>query len=117
MDLSATFNFLSNSDKPIVLRRLTYGGMVLDVQCLARVTLFNPQAQFQIEQAGGIAQGDRQCIISNTEIDAKGWPGPPRRGDILVILDEGVTTSVLGCDVSDLGGTRVRHNLTLRGGG
>jgi hypothetical protein len=67
--------------------------------------------------AGGIAQGDRVCIISNTEIDRKGWPGPPRRGDIMVILDEGVTTSVLGCDVSDIGGTTVRYDLTLRGGG
>jgi hypothetical protein len=117
VDLRATFNFLSGSDRAVLLRRLTYGGMVLDVQCQARVTQFVPQGQYQIEQAGGIAQGDRVLVISDTEISEKQWPGPPRRGDIIVLVDEGVTTSVLGCDVSDLGGTTVRYDLTLRGGG
>lgn len=117
MQLNATFSLLGGSNKPVLLRRMTGGGLVLDVLCMGRVTQWTPQVHFQIEQAGGIAQGDRVLIISNEEISRKGWPGPPRRGDMVILLDEGVSTSVLGCDVSDLFGTRVRHDLTLRGGG
>ena len=118
MQLTATHTFLATgTHKPVLLRRMSGGGLVLDVQCQARINQWTPQAQYQIEQSGGIAQGDRTCIISNEEIERKGWPGPPRRGDMVIILDEGVSTTVLGCDVSDLFGTRVRHDLTLRGGG
>jgi len=117
MQLSATFSFLSGSNKPVLLRRMTGGGLRLDVQCMARVVTATPEMRYEIERAGGIAQIDRHCIISNTEIEQKGWPGPPRRGDLLYIIDERYSASILGCDSADLLGTYVRHDLTLRGSG
>jgi hypothetical protein len=117
MQLSATFSFLSGSDKPVILRRMTAVGMRLDVQCMARVTVATPEMRYEIERAGGVAQIDRLCIISNTEIEAKQWPGPPRRGDLLYIIDERYSAMILGCASRDLLGMDVRHDLTLRGSG
>lgn len=102
----------------ILLRRLSGRGIYLEVRCAARIDKFTPEMLHQIEQAGGIAQGDRTCIISNREIARQRWPGPPRRGDMVIILgangnDE--TTSVTGCDTSAYQGQIIRHDLTLRG--
>lgn len=117
MNLGACFDRLALSNSPVILRRMTVGGLFLDVKCQARVTQWTPQVHYQIEQAGGIAQGDRHCIISDKEMTRKRWPGPPRRGDMIIILDEGVSTSVLGCDSSDIHSVTTRHDMTLRGGG
>lgn len=117
MQSGATNHFLSNGDKQVILRRMTGGGLYLDVQCMARVVTATPELRFEIEHSGGVAQIDRRCIISNTEIEAKGWPGPPRRGDLLYIIDEGYSTSILGCDSGNLLGEDVRHDITLRGSG
>jgi hypothetical protein len=73
--------------------------------------------RYEIERAGGVAQIDRLCIISDTEIQQKQWPGPPRRGDLLYIIDERYSALILGCDSSDLLGADVRHDMTLRGSG
>lgn len=117
MQLAATFRFLSNGDKQVILRRMTGGGLHLDVQCMARVVTAMPEMRFEIEHSGGLAQIDRRCIISNTEIEKKGWPGPPRRGDLLYIIDERYSATILGCDTGDLLGPWVRHDITLRGSG
>jgi hypothetical protein len=117
MDVRATSNFLNNSNKPVILRRMTFAGMHLDVECMARVKQATPELHYQIQQAGGVAQIDRVCIISNEEIKRKGWPGPPRRGDLVYLIDERYSASVLSCESRDLFGTDVRHNLSLRGSG
>jgi len=65
------------------------------------------------ELVGSIAQGDREVIISNAEIEAAGWPGPPRRGDIIVI--DGVTTTVQAPDTRRLLAETVGHILQVRG--
>jgi hypothetical protein len=65
------------------------------------------------ELVGGIVQGDRKVIISNAEIDAASWPGPPRRGDILVI--DGISTTVQAPDNRVLLSTTVGHVLQVRG--
>lgn len=65
------------------------------------------------ELVGSIAQGDRRVIISNAEISAANWPGPPRRGDIIVI--DGVTTTVQAPDTRHLLSETLGHVLQVRG--
>jgi hypothetical protein len=35
------------------------------------------------ELVGGVVQGDRRVKISQLDIAAAGWPGPPRKNDVL----------------------------------
>lgn len=35
------------------------------------------------ELVGGVVLGDRQVRVSQAEIEAAAWPGPPRKGDSL----------------------------------
>ena len=35
------------------------------------------------ELAGGVVQGDRKIRIAQADIAAAGWPGPPKKGDVL----------------------------------
>jgi hypothetical protein len=65
------------------------------------------------ELVGTIVQGDRIVIISNAEIEAAGWPGPPRRGDLLVM--DGVTTTVQAPDPRWLLSETLGHVLQVRG--
>jgi hypothetical protein len=118
MDTDATFRFLSGFGRPILLRRLTAKGLYLEVVCMARVSKFTPQLHYQIEQAGGYGQGEREVIISNKEIERKQWPGPPMRGDLVVIPEEGWSGIVQGCASNSLpGGIVVRYDINLRGTG
>lgn len=66
------------------------------------------------ELLGGLAQGDQQVTISNAEIDAADWPGPPRKGDLLII--DGRTWTVQGADPRMLGDDVLAHILWVRGG-
>lgn len=65
------------------------------------------------EIAGGVKQGDREVIISNAEILAATWPGPPREGDQMII--GGRTFRVLGADPVTIGGVDVRYSIQIRG--
>ena len=117
MDVNATANFLERGGGDrIRLRRQTGKGLYIEVSCVARITKFTPEMRAQILAAGGVGQGDRLCVISNREISARRWPGPPRRGDIVIIEGEGNTTIVQGCDTSTLENVVMRHDLTIRGG-
>jgi hypothetical protein len=118
MDVNATANFLERSGGDrIKLRRQTGKGLYIEVECAARVTKFTPERYAFIAAAGGIAQGDRLCVISDREIAAKRWPGPPRRGDVVIIEGEGNTTLVQGCDTSSVDNVTCRHDIQIRGGG
>lgn len=117
MDLNATANLLERSGgSRIRLRRQTGKGLYIEVRCAARVTKWTPEMRAQIAAAGGIAQGDRIVVISNREISERRWPGPPRRGDIVIIEGEGNTTIVQACDTSTLENVPMRHDMTIRGG-
>jgi hypothetical protein len=116
MDVNAVANTLERSGNYVRLRRLTGRGLYIEVRCAARVTKFTPEMRALIGEAGGIAQGDRLCTISNREITDKQWPGPPRRGDLVIIEREGNTAMVQGSDTSDLMGVIVRHDMVIRGG-
>lgn len=119
MDVNALANTLERGGRYVKLRRQTGRGLYIEVRCAARVTKWQPEMRLQIEAAGGIAQGDRICVLSNREIIAAQWPGPPRRGDVVIIEgdgpDVGNTTYVTGCDTSDVDGITTRHDLALRG--
>ncbi len=106
---SATAAMLSRYGETVVLRRPTGQAQFLNVTCAARVDQFQPH-----EIAGGVTQGDRKVILSNREIEAGAWPGPPRRGDQIVIA--GRTTTVQGVETIAVGGRVVRHNVQVRGG-
>jgi hypothetical protein len=106
---SATATMLTRYGETVLLRRPTGQAQFIDVSCAARVDQFQPD-----EIAGGVVQGDRRVILSNREIEVDAWPGPPRRGDQIVIA--GRTTTVQGVETVSVGGEVVRHNVQVRGG-
>jgi hypothetical protein len=106
---SATAAMLARYGETVLLRRPTGQAQFIDVSCAARVDQFQ-----QHEITGGVMQGDRKVILSNQEIEAETWPGPPRRGDQIVI--GGRTTTAQGVETISVGGQIVRHNVQVRGG-
>lgn len=105
----ATAQMLDRYGEPVLLRRPGGNATFIDVTCAARVDQFQPH-----EITGGIVQGDRRVTLSNREIEATAWPGPPRRGDQIVI--GGRTTTVQGVDTVLVGSAVIRHNIQVRGG-
>lgn len=65
------------------------------------------------ELVGGIIQGDREVVISDAEIAAGNWPGPPRKGDVVVI--DGTSATVQGVLTMYDGTERAAHILWVRG--
>lgn len=65
------------------------------------------------ELLGGLQQGDRYVTISNKEIAASGWPGPPRKGDFVVI--DGLSTAVQGVESKNLSAEVLAHVMWVRG--
>ncbi|MDR3474435.1 MAG: hypothetical protein P4M09_22530 [Devosia sp.] len=84
------------------------GQTAATLACRAFVRGFKPA-----ELAGGIIQGDRLVIISNSEIAAQAWPGPPKKPDSVVIA--GRVTTIQGVETIRLGAVAVRHNIQVRG--
>lgn len=83
----------------IVLRRIVSGSPV-DVSVKARVRFYTPR-----ELTGDITQGDRRVKMSNKEIRDASWPGPPQKGDRMVIDDrvttiESVDSQYIGEDIA-----------------
>lgn len=66
------------------------------------------------ELLGGLVQGDQQVTISDADIDAADWPGPPRKGDIIII--DGRTWALQGAETKYLGDAVLAHVLWVRGG-
>ena len=65
------------------------------------------------ELVGGIQQGDRELRVAPGPLAALGWPGPPQRGDDVVI--RGRTTKVQACETRTLRGADALHVLQVRG--
>jgi hypothetical protein len=96
-----------------VLRRLSGVGpaqTAIDVDVLAVVRGFKPE---QLVAEAGLQQGDRVATITDHEIAAASWPGPPRKGDRLVLA--GVTTTVQSVESRYLGEAVDRHVMVVRG--
>lgn len=91
----------------VTLRRV--GSPNQDITLRARVNGFQPH-----ELVGGILQGDRMVIVGTVAMTAANWPQPPRKGDVVLI--DGRTTTVQGCEAVNDGTETVRYNIQVRGG-
>lgn len=91
--------------RTMTLQRL--GGPSVDV-------LGYPRNYQPDELTGGIQQGDRRVEILTAEINAAGWPGPPRNGDRLVIDNR--TATLQAAFPVDVAGRRIGYSLWVRGG-
>lgn len=90
------------------LRRSATGAADVDVS----VRAFLAHASRQ-PLAGTVVQMEREARISNAEIAAAAWPGPPRAGDRLIV---GSTTfHVQAVDSLKDAGVVALHVLTVRG--
>lgn len=65
------------------------------------------------ELVGGIIQGDREVVVGNAEIAAASWPGPPRKGDLVII--DGITATIQGVLTMYDGADRAAHIMWVRG--
>ena len=108
---SARRRRLAQVGRPVVLRRQTGINPVayLDVTVQAFAQHYQPEP-IQAETK----QGLELLAITNDEIAAAAWPGPPRSSD-LVVLD-GATWSVEGVDPIYERQTCIGYVLTIRGG-
>lgn len=66
------------------------------------------------ELVAGIVQGDVRVEILNDEIATNNWPGPPRKGDRLLI--DGRTYVLQGSTPAHDGAQVIGHSLWARGG-
>ena len=114
MTLSATTRRLVLRDgQPVTLRRITGTApsqTTTDVACTAIVRGFDPAT---LSPAAGLQQGDRHVTITNHEIAAAAWPGPPRKGDRVLI--GGATTTVQSVETRQHRAAIDRHILVVRG--
>jgi hypothetical protein len=100
---------LAGAGSIVVLRRPANGsGIDIDVSVLAAIRGYQPH-----ELIGGIIQGDRQVVMGNTEIEAAGWPLPPKKNDVVIV--RGKTMKVIEVDIVEVDSTIVRYNLQVRG--
>lgn len=99
---------ITREGQSVTLRRIATGTAPVAVTCQAMVRGYRPA-----ELVGGIVQGDRRVVISNAEIAAATWPGPPRKGDQVVI--EGKVTTAQGVETVQLRGEDAKHILAVRG--
>ena len=81
-----------------------------DLECWGVVIAAEP-----VQQPGGLWQIRRIVRISDAEISARRWPGPPRREDWLHRRGDGARYSVLDCDTRGLRGVAAVHILTVLG--
>jgi hypothetical protein len=105
----ATRRQILRTGQPVTLRRMS-GATATDVACTAVVRGYAAQ---ELAAGSGLQQGDRMVVITNHEIAAAAWPGPPRRGDRVVIA--GATATVQSVETRYLVAAIDRHVLQVRG--
>lgn len=108
MTPGATSAMLARYGEATVLRRISGRSIFIDVELMARVDNYQPD-----EIGGGVVQGDQKAILGNVEIAAAQWPGPPRRGDQLVV--GGRTRTIEAVITATIDGEDERHDLQIRG--
>ncbi|MDP3417855.1 hypothetical protein [Falsiroseomonas sp.] len=103
---------LARSGQSAVLRRVIGTG---EAQTFADVTLRTFIRDFApADLPQGLPQGTSEVRISNTEISAAAWPGPPRTGDRLIA--NGRTRVVEACETRRKGEAIAMHVLQVVGG-
>lgn len=99
---------IAKAGRTVILRRSTSVGD-LDLSVKASIRIFAPH-----EITGDLVQGDREVKISNKEISASNWPGPPAPGDRVVI--DGREMTVEGQPVpGHIGESIAMYTLTVGG--
>ncbi len=99
VDLSTIQYAIAKVGRTATLRRLVAGGPNVDVTVKVYLTMVAEN-----EVVGGIFSDKRRGYLSNSEIAAAAWPGPPQRGDVLIVagqegmLGEVETRNVAGAD-------------------
>lgn len=110
MSVAAIEAAIDQHGQTVKLRRIT--GVTrqafFDVTCKAVVRNFQPA-----ELQGEVIQGDREARMSNREIDARQWPGPPAKGDKFYL--DGKWINIESVETRRLGEDVALHLLRLRG--
>lgn len=102
---NTTQRLLARHGRPFTLRRMP----------ATDVTVQGYRAGFGSDPLpGGQPQGQSTIIISNAEIEAAAWPGPPRKGDRLVDAERTVT--IASVETLWLAGSVDRHVISVSGG-
>jgi hypothetical protein len=102
---------IDRQGQTITLRRLTGTQQIpFDVTVKAVARGYKPT---DLIAGSGIVQGDRMVTISSREIDARQWPGPPRRNDKVII--DGFTINVEAVESRQLGEDLAMYVMQVRG--
>lgn len=99
----------SHGGQEAILRRLG-NSPPTDVTLFVKVDYVEDQPV-----AGGVQQFQRKVIASNSEIATASWPGPPRRGDQVIISSGTKTMTVQTCDTKIVNGVQIMHVMTVLG--
>lgn len=103
---------LQRFGRTMTLRRVTAGPagtkIYLDVSVYGTIKGYRPQ-----EMVGTYEQGDSVLTISNTEIAAAQWPGPPRSNDEFVV--DGKVRRVKSVETKHLGTAVLVHVCQVAG--
>lgn len=102
---------LTKYGRAMVLKRLVgTGPTTTDVTVYGVAQGFKPE-----EFSGDVIRGDQRIQISNAEIAAAAWPGPPRKGDKIVV-DGRAWVLRADAETKFLGDAALAHVLHVRGG-
>jgi hypothetical protein len=111
---AATRRQVLRHGQAVTLRRLSGTGgsqTATDVACTAVVAWLGSA---DLVAGSGLMQGDRRVTITDHEIAAAAWPGPPRKNDRVVIAGA-VTAIVAPVETRRHAGQVDRHVMIVRG--
>lgn len=105
---------LTRFGRPMTLRRNTLGpGGVqypLDVTVYGVTRNYKPN---ELVAGTGVVQGDTEVTLANAEIAAAQWPGPPKKGDVIIFDNR--NTVVQGVEPKNLGTELLVYVAQVRG--
>lgn len=96
---------------PAILRRSTGTG---DVHFDVDIYAFH-NAAADVPLVGETSQTNMQVRISNREILAAQWPGPPRDADEIFLAGRTLPCRIVGVETLRVGGEVVQHVLQVLG--
>lgn len=100
---------IQREGSPATLRRPTGTGDIhFDVEVYAFHTTSTP-----VPLVGEASQANKMVRISNRDILARQWPGPPRDADIIILA--GKACRIMDVETLSVGGEVVEHVLQVRG--
>jgi hypothetical protein len=79
----------------VIVRRIVANAPAIDAYARARIVGYQPD-----ELVGGIQQGERRVFLSAEDLEAAGWPVPPRVNDKIMIRGGTKQLNVLSVDDS-----------------